>query len=402
MNAPLLWLSLLRILGAAVVLASVPLLLELVTLSLTALLPPRRPATRSAGPQRLAVIVPAHNEETLIAACVHSLLASPGQADQATPLEVFVVAHNCTDRTAERALAAGARVLPFEGPGGKGLALDHGFRHALALGADALLVIDADSQVAPDLPSILAGAICAGAGAVQVRYQAGGTEVSLRTRLASLALFGMNVVRPRGRSRLGLSCGIFGNGFALSAATLARVPYTANSLVEDLEYHLRLVRAGIRVHYLDNTTVFGELPDQSAAAASQRARWEGGRALMRREWTLPLTRAVLRGQWALLEPLLDLLAPPLATGAALFLVAALVPVAPVRLYGLAGLLTVALYVLVSAALSPRPAQAFKALAAAPGYLVWKILLIPRTRLASSRDAAWVRTARNADVPVTRK
>ena len=397
MTSHLLWLTLLRIAGAILVLITLPLLLELLTLSLAAIFPPRRISAAGAGQPRLAVVIPAHNEETLIAACVQSLLENPG-----TPIDVFVVAHNCTDRTAERAAAAGARVLPLSGSGGKGLALDFGFRQALARGADAFLVVDADSTAAPGLPACVAAAIHAGADAVQVRYQAADAQASLRTRLAGLALFGMNVIRPRGRSRLGLSCGIFGNGFALSAATLARIPYTAHSLVEDLEYHLRLVRAGIRVDWLDQTSVFGELPDQSAAAATQRTRWEGGRALMRREWSLPLLRAVLLGEWRLLEALLDLLALPLASGTVLFFLAALIPFSPVRLYGFTGLLTVFLYVLVSAALSPRPTRSFRALAAAPGYLLWKILLIPRTRLAARRDTAWVRTARNADAPLPPK
>ena len=398
----LLWFVVLRTIGALSILLSLPTLLELLTLSVAALLPGRRIATRTSGQQRLAVIVPAHNEETLIESCIDSLLANPGTEVPDTQLEIFVIAHNCTDRTAERAHAAGASVLPLEGPGGKGIALDHGFRHALALGADALVVIDADSTVAPNLLSVVAAAMRGGAQAVQVRYHFARTQTSLRTQLAGLALFGMNIVRPRGRSRFGLSCGIFGNGFALSAATLARVPYTANSLVEDLEYHLRLVRAGIRVDFLDQTSVLGELPEKTAAAASQRTRWEGGRALMRREWALPLTRAVLEGRWSLLEPLLDLLSPPIASGAALFFLAALLPLAAVRLYGLAGLLTIVLYVLVSAALSPTPLRAFQALVVAPAYLFWKVLLIPRTRLASRRDAAWVRTARNADTSLTQK
>jgi hypothetical protein len=372
-------------------LATLPLTLELLVLSVAAAFPPRHPRRRTPSAFRLAVIVPAHNEEKLIGTCVHSLLA-----DRETPVEVFVVAHNCSDRTGDLAAQAGARVLPLNGAGGKGLALDHGFRHALSLGAEAVLVIDADSIVSKNLLAVVAASIGGGAEAVQARYQVANVDANFRTRLAALALLGMNVLRPRGRSRLGLSCGIFGNGFALSASTLARMPYTANSLVEDLEYHLRLLQAGITVEFLNHAAVFGEMPEKSAAAATQRARWEGGRKLMRRQWTLPLLKSVLRGRSRMLEPLLDLLALPLATQAALLVVASIVPLPWLRVYGAIGFSAVALYILVAAKLSPDPADALRALAAAPGYLLWKIFMIPRTRLAARKNASWIRTQRNAE------
>jgi GT2 family glycosyltransferase len=382
---------LLNTVGVLLLLATLPLSVELLLLPLAAALPPRRARVRATTNFRLAVVVPAHNEEKLIRPCVNSLLS-----DRETPVEVFVVAHNCTDRTAEFATQSGARVLPLDGAGGKGLALDHGFRHALELGADAVLVIDADSVVSKNLLAAVIGAIRAGADAVQTRYQVANVDTNFRTRLSALALLGMNVLRPRGRSRLGLSCGIFGNGFALSASTLARVPYTANSLVEDLEYHLRLVQAGIRVEFLDNAIVFGEMPERSAAALTQRSRWEGGRTLMRRQWTVRLLKGALGGKRRLIEPLLDLLALPLAMQTILLLVALAVPVTWLRVYGVAGLALVILYVVVAASLSSDPADALRALAAAPGYLLWKLLMIPRTRLASRKNAAWVRTERNAE------
>lgn len=381
----------LNLLGIALLLLTLPLTLELLILSVAATFSPRNLLRRTAQGFRLAVIVPAHNEEKLIGTCVRSLLS-----DRETLVEVFVIAHNCTDRTAELAANAGARVLPLNGPGGKGLALDHGFHHAISLGADAVLVIDADSIVSKNLIAEVAASIRAGADAVQTRYEVANVETNFRTRLAALALVGMNVLRPRGRSRLGLSCGIFGNGFALSARTLARVPYTANSLVEDLEYHLRLIHAGITVEFLDHATVFGEMPEKSAAAATQRARWEGGRKLMRREWSFPLLKSVLHGRLRMVEPLLDLLAQPLATQVGLLVLAAFIPVPWLRLYAVAAITGAVLYILVAASLSPDPGDALRALAAAPRYLVWKLLMSPRTRLTARKDAAWVRTQRNAE------
>jgi len=378
--------------GILLIAATLPLLLELLVLSIAAAIPAPRLAPSPENLLKLAVIIPAHNEERLIAQCITSL----GTAAQA-----YVIAHNCTDATAERAAEAGATVLVLNDPiGGKGTALDFGFRHAIAAGADALLVIDADSIAATDLILKVAASFASGTRALQCRYEVANPEANRRTRLAALAFLGMNVLRPRGRHRLGLSCGIFGNGFALTAETLAKVPYTPNSLVEDLEYHLHLIRAGIRVAFLNDAAVFGEMPENTAAASSQRARWEGGRILMRRLWTRPLALEVLRGRLRMLEPLLDLLALPLATEAALLILVLTCGLAAhirwLALYGVLGSASIVLYVLVAAMLGRDPGATLGALASVPGFLIWKAMMIPRTLIAARANAAWVRTARNSE------
>ena len=302
-------------------------------------------------------------------------------------------------RTQPRAIAAaaGAHVLPLsdDGSRGKGAALDYGFTQAIAADAAAVLVIDADSTVSPNLIDSVRAAFASGAAAVQTRYVAANPAASTGTRLQALALRGINVVRPRGRARLGLSCGIFGNGFALSAATLTRVPYLAHSIVEDLEYHLALVRSGIRVEFLDAATVFGQLPDNATAASTQRARWEGGRSLLRRRLAFQIFGEVLHGRLRLLEPLLDLLSLPLATVAVLLLLASLTPV---RIYASLGLAIMALYILIAALFGQEPLLDFATLLLSPFYLAFKIANFGRTRRAARGDAAWVRTERNDPPP----
>ncbi len=387
---------LLTALGSVLLLASLPLVVELLVLSAAAMLPLRTAPGPSSGRVKLAVVVPAHNEAMLIRRCVESVLAA-AEPD----VTVYVIAHNCTDATAEQARAAGAHVFTLQdSAGGKGTALEFGFTAALNGGAHAVLVVDADSVVGPGMVTQVSAAFAAGVEALQCRYEVANRDASSRTQLAALAFLGMNVLRPLGRARLGLSCGIFGNGFGLRAQVLAGVPYTANSLVEDLEYHLHLVRAGVRVEFLNEVAVYGEMPESSAAAASQRARWEGGRIRMRRLWAWPLAVQVVCGRWRLAEPLLDLLALPLGSEVALLGLTLLLGVVSgtfwLVAYGVLGVGTAAFYLGVAAVLGPRPRESLRVLTGAPRYLLWKLLLVPRTRRAARVDAAWVRTARNAE------
>src|SRR5215831_19030846 len=68
----------------------------------------RQPVNVAGARTRLAVLVPAHDEEALIGRCVASLKA---QTYPHTLYRIVVVADNCSDRTAAVAQAAGADVL---------------------------------------------------------------------------------------------------------------------------------------------------------------------------------------------------------------------------------------------------------------------------------------------------
>ncbi len=110
---------------------------------------------------RVLALVPAHQEGPRVGAVV---------AGARRHLPVLVVDDGSTDDTAERALAAGAVVLPQRPNQGKGAALRMGLRRALAEGYDAVVTLDADGQHDPaEIPRLLAayegGGGAAGGGA---------------------------------------------------------------------------------------------------------------------------------------------------------------------------------------------------------------------------------------------
>lgn len=92
---------------------------------------------------KLSIIVPAFNEERLLPATLHSLAAAASAFDEAGwSRELIVCDNNSTDRTAEIATAAGARVV-FEPVNQISRARNAGA--AVATG-DWLVFVDADSQ----------------------------------------------------------------------------------------------------------------------------------------------------------------------------------------------------------------------------------------------------------------
>jgi glycosyltransferase involved in cell wall biosynthesis len=108
--------------------------------------------TGPAGIEAVGVVVPAHNEETLLPACLAALRLAAGVLG--VPVFVLVVADSCTDRTAAGARAWGARVVAI-GARNVGAARAAGMAELLRLTAGVdpsavwLATTDADTVVPP-------------------------------------------------------------------------------------------------------------------------------------------------------------------------------------------------------------------------------------------------------------
>lgn len=99
------------------------------------------------------MLLPALNEEESVGAVVGGIFALGLDAE----LSVIVVDDGSTDATAEKARAAGARVIPLGANLGVGAALRRGFEVAREEGFDFLVHIDADGQLDPaQIPAVLA------------------------------------------------------------------------------------------------------------------------------------------------------------------------------------------------------------------------------------------------------
>jgi hypothetical protein len=391
-----------RALARALLVAQAPLAAVWVyLLTLLAAARPRPSQPLPGAELRVAVLVPAHDEGAGVRATVASLLALDWPR---AALDLVVIADNCDDDTAAHAAAAGARVLERRDPQrpGKGRAL----AWALArLGADddtapdAVVVVDADCTVTPNLLRAFGARWREGARAVQSRYLVANADASPLTAARAAAFALAADVRSLGKDRLGLSCGLLGTGMGFTWDLLREHPWDAYGLAEDVEHHLALVLAGERVRFADEAAVLSDMPTTSHGAAGQQSRWEAGKAALVRRWTPRLVGAGLRAR----DPVrvhagLELLVPPQsllagATGAIGGAALALGRPGPRRL---AGAMAAAQVVFVAGGMrrAGAPRAAWRGLALAPALVVRKAILY--ARIAAGRGPReWVRTERNA-------
>ena len=299
------------VLAALAMAMAVPVLILAVEV-LAACLPAR---AASAGADtmarpRIAVLVPAHDEEAGIEATIRSLLPELADGDR-----LLVVADNCTDATAAVARAAGAEVIERQDPlrRGKGYALDFGVRHLESQPPDVVLVIDADCRVSPGMPAVLAATAVKEGRPVQAFNQVNSSpDPSPRDRIAAFAWTVKTHVRPMGLRALGLPCQLMGTGMAFPWPVIRDAELATGHLVEDLKLGLDLAAAGAAPLYCPGVRVISDAPSAEGAVTTQRQRWETG-SLQILLGTAPrmILRALRSGRFNLLAMALDLLVPPL-------------------------------------------------------------------------------------------
>ena len=156
-----------------------------------------------------------------------------------------------------------------------------------------MIVVDADCIASPDLCATVARELAdPEVQAVQARYDVSNPDASPTAALRAAGFVLKHVIRARGRTHLGLSCGLFGSAMAFRVSVLDDVRWPA-SVTEDTELHLMLVQRGIVVRFAEAAGVTSPMPTTAEAAVQQQTRWESGNAQL--AGRLYLMRLLARG-----------------------------------------------------------------------------------------------------------
>lgn len=232
--------------------------------------------------KRFALIVCAHNEETVIGEIVNNLVT-----DMEYPKElydVFVIADNCTDSTAAIVRQRGGIAMERHDmtKKGKGFGLEwmfsklwerekHGDRY------DAVCIFDADNLVTTNFLTEMNASLLEGSEVVQAYLDSKNPRDSWVTRSYAAAYWTTNFIFQNIRNGMGLSAQLGGTGMCMTTKILKEIGWGTESLTEDLEFTAKYVsETGRPVSWCHTASVFDEKPLTFRPTWKQRIRWMVG------------------------------------------------------------------------------------------------------------------------------
>ena len=183
----------------------------------------------------VSVIIPAHNAEATIEACLQGLEASSFQ-----PLEVLVICDGCTDATERIAADHGVRVIRNVEQQGASYARNVGAR---AANGDVFFFVDADCVVQPDTLALGAAAFQEGA---QVIFGSYTPETSAKGFLAQFKNYQHHYTHQQGQE---IQTSFWSGCGAIRREAFERVAGFDVTLqaCEDIEFGWALTKAGYQV-----------------------------------------------------------------------------------------------------------------------------------------------------------
>jgi cellulose synthase/poly-beta-1,6-N-acetylglucosamine synthase-like glycosyltransferase len=384
----------------------------LATISAAGALPRPAPSSPAAPVTRFAILVPAHDEESVIGEALDAFDRLDYPAEM---FSVHVVADNCTDGTAEVVTASRWAVHRRDDPDdrGKGPALNWLFDEITTRGSafDAVVIVDADASVDTGFLRAMDAAVQRGAVVAQGYYSVRNPEPSPAASFRFAALACRHRLRPLGRTRLTGSAGLYGSGMVFARSVLEHRRWSGH-LVEDAELQNELLLDGILVTFVPDAVLLAEVPDSNDAARTQNERWEKGRIDLARRYVPRLLRSLPRARGrrlAHVDAVLDHLTPPLSVVVAGGLAGGALSTATMlagRRSGRALIVVhaaavgvVAAHAVVGLVTAGADRRHIRALASAPAQVAWKVRLWV-SMLLGRRDVEWVRTRRNAETGAT--
>ena len=242
---------------------------------------------------RFMAIIPAHNEEKV----VENLIASLQKQNYPKDLyDIYVIADNCTDKTAEVARKAGAIVYERfdEQHKTKGFALNWFLKQKIEENApyDAFCIFDADNIVDENFIKNMNKKLCQGEEVVQGYRDIKNPTDNWITAGYAIFYWTMNRFYHLARYNLGLSPLINGTGFMVKFDLIKPTGWDTKTLTEDIEFSLKTIISGKKLGWATDAIVYDEQPVGFKQSWSQRSRWTVGHIQCLREYTGPLAAAV--------------------------------------------------------------------------------------------------------------
>ena len=246
---------------------------------------------------RFMTIIPAHNEEKVVVNLIESLKKLDYPKDL---YDIYVIADNCTDKTAEVAKKAGAIVYERfdEAHKTKGHALQWFLAQKIEEDApyDAFCIFDADNIVDENFLKVMNKKLCQGEEVVQGYKDIKNPSDSWVSAGYAIFYWTMHRFYHLARYNIGLSPLMNGTGFMVKFDVIKPQGWNTTTLTEDIEFSLKRIIEGKKLGWARDAIVYDEQPVGFKQSWTQRSRWTVGHMQCLKEYTKPLAEAVVKNK----------------------------------------------------------------------------------------------------------
>ncbi len=235
-----------------------------------------KPIAYAAPTKRIAVTIPARNEEKVVVLLIDSLLKQQYPREL---YDIYVIPNNCTDNTEQAARRAGARIISCQTQvRSKGDVLHLTFDKLLKgdKDYDGFVIFDADNIADGGFLQVVNNALSAGYQVGQAYRDSKNPDDNWVTGCTSAFFWFMNRFFNHSRAALGLSASLNGTGIMFGADFLRRIGYNTTTLTEDLEFNAQCALAGEKIAWMEEAITYDEQPLKLKDSFTQRRRWAAG------------------------------------------------------------------------------------------------------------------------------
>lgn len=233
---------------------------------------------------KYGIIIGARNESGVIGDLLDSIYSNDYPSDK---LQVFVVAHNCTDETAKIARKKGATVYEYNNPEERTVGYayrylvdrineDYGWKNY-----DGFFIINADNALKPDYISKMNDAFVATKGKQVITSYRNSKNFGKNYISCLYGIFFLSSCRyeSRGRTVCGCSTRVSGTGYLFNSETIKN-GWEYVTLTEDWEFTADRIADGAKIVYCDDAQFYDEQPTTIKIMLRQRFRWARGHMIV--------------------------------------------------------------------------------------------------------------------------
>ena len=249
---------------------------------------------------RYAFVTSARNEENVIKDLIYSIKSQNYPSEL---IDIYIIADNCTDNTAEISRCSGAKVYERFNKTliGKGYALDEFFKNIINSGEinkyDGFFIFDADNLLDKDFTYEMNNIFNSGYNIVTSYRNSknyGSNWIS-----AGYALWFLRESKYLSNARmlLNTSCAVSGTGFLVRRSIIEKNNgWKHHLLTEDIEFSIDSVINGEKIGYADNAIIYDEQPITFSQSWNQRLRWSKGFYQVLGKYGIKLIRGIFKSK----------------------------------------------------------------------------------------------------------